>query len=99
MRRETDFGQGRNGKIDRRGVLAGSEARRSYADFVDDDSLDRSQCIGDAPDAGAAVHSIDVKREFRHGFLPFAFDDTPGDTVRYLGSGLDNKRIMQREGR
>jgi 8-oxo-dGTP diphosphatase len=96
MRRETDFGQGCNGKIDRRGVLAGGEARRSYADFVDDDSFDRGQRLRDALDAGAAVHSIDVQREFRHGFLPCVFDDTPGEKLRYR-RGLHIWRIMQRE--
>jgi hypothetical protein len=45
MRRETDFGQGGNGKIDGRGVLAGGEARRADGTSLTDDSLDRRSAL------------------------------------------------------
>jgi ADP-ribose pyrophosphatase YjhB (NUDIX family) len=97
MRREAGFGQGCNGKIDGRWVLAGCKTRSSNAHFVDDESFYRGQRLCDALDAGAAVHSIDSQREFRHPILPFHFDDTPGEKARYLRIGLEFWRIMQRE--
>ena len=97
MSREAGFGQGCNGKIDGRGLLPGCKTRRSHADLVDDNALDRSQRLCNASYAGAAVHSIDVQREFRHPILLFHFDDTPGEKARYLRIGLEFWRIMQRE--
>jgi ADP-ribose pyrophosphatase YjhB (NUDIX family) len=97
MRREAGFGQGCNGKIDGRWVLAGCKTRSSNAHFVDDESFYRGQRLCDALDAGAAVHSIDSQREFRHLILPFHFDDTPEEKARYLRIGLKFWRIMQRE--
>src|ERR1039458_3971044 len=87
MRRETGFGQGRNGRINGRGVLAGSKPRGSHARLVDDDSLDRVQRLRDALDAGAAMHPIDVQHVFRHDSLLFVFDDTPDEKLRYRRGG------------
>ena len=43
------------------------------------------------------MHSIDTQREFRHRLLPFVFDDTPGEKVRYRRRGFEIWWIMQRE--
>jgi hypothetical protein len=52
--------------------------RRSDPHIVGHDPLDRGESLRDAADARAAVHSIDLQREFRHRAHLFVFDDTTG---------------------
>jgi len=97
MSSKASFGKGGNGTIDGRGALAEGEPRRTDAHLVDGDAFDSGQSLRNAPDAGAAVHSIDVQCEFRHRVLLFFLDDTPGEKVRYRRRGIEIRRIMQRE--
>jgi ADP-ribose pyrophosphatase YjhB (NUDIX family) len=97
MRGKTGLGQRRNGLVGHCWSKIGAEPGRAHAHLADCNSLNPGQRLSHAPDASAAVHSIDSQREFRHHILLFHFDDTPEKTAHNLDIGLDIWRIMQRE--
>lgn len=101
MRRKAGFGQRRQGKLDRGGFKGRSKPRRANSDFIHYEALGGGKRLGDTPDAGPAMHSINTQREFRHGVLLFVLDDTPGNKMRVMNRvsrETDERLIVKRAG-
>jgi len=60
------LGQGGHGQFNRRSVLGVAEAVSAHANLFNLQPASGGQCLADAANAGAAVHVVDPKREFRH---------------------------------
>ena len=73
MRRVASLGQRGNCKFHLRGFVGCGQPCRSHANLVHYHAGSRSQRLAYAAHTGAAVHAIDLEREFRHLSLLHVF--------------------------